>query len=67
MSFNQYSRRENIELQNVPESVEQKDLESFVLDVFKSIDVEVSSYDLVAVHRIGKLSSQRKKRVCTIC
>ena len=58
--LNQYSRRENIELQNVPESVEQKDFESFILVVFKSIDVDVSSYDLVAVHRIGKLSSHRR-------
>ena len=32
--LNQYSRRENVELKNILESVEQKDLESFVLDLF---------------------------------
>ena len=61
--LNQYSRRENLELQNVPESVVQRDLEKFVLDVFKSIDVDVCSYDLVAVHRIGKISSRRGRNV----
>ena len=61
--LNQYSRRENLELQNVPESVVQKDFENFVLDVFKPIDVDVCSYDLVAVHRIGKISSRRGRNV----
>ena len=63
--LNQYSRRENIELQNIPESIEQKDLENFVLDLFKSIKLEVSSYDLVALHRLGK-SSPRKSRNVSI-
>ena len=54
--LNQYSRCENIEFQNIPESVEQKDLVTFVIQLFKSITVEVSSYNLVAAHRLGKQS-----------
>ena len=41
--LNQYSRRENIELQHIPESVEQKDLEKFVLNLLKSINVDIAS------------------------
>ena len=59
--MNQCSRRENLELQNILESVELKDLENFVLDLFKSIKLEVSSYDLVAVHRLGKPSLRKSK------
>ena len=61
--LNQYSRRENIELQNITESVEYKDVETFVAKLFKSIKVEVSSYNLVAVHRLGKPSPHRNRSV----
>ena len=61
--LNQYTRRENIELQNIPESVEQEDLENFVLDLFKSINLEVSSYDFVAMHWIGKYYPIKSRNV----
>ena len=50
----QYSRRENVELHNVPESSKQKNLEKHVLAVLASMGIHVQSYDIVAVHRIGK-------------
>ena len=59
----QYYRRENIELQNIPESVEQKDLEIFIVKLFKSFVVKVSSYDLVAVHLLGKPPPRRNRNV----
>ena len=40
--LNQYTRRENIELQNIPESVVQDDLEIFVVNLFKEIKLDIS-------------------------
>ena len=51
---NQYSRRENIEIVNVPVNILQKDLEMHIINMLKSIEVNVSSYYIVAVHRLGK-------------
>ena len=59
--MNQYSRRENIELQNIPESVVQEDLEKFVINLYKEIKLDISSYDLVAVHQLGKPSSRKSR------
>ena len=61
--MNQYSRRENIELQIIPESVVQDDLEKFVVNLFKEIKLDISSYDLVAVHRLGKPTSRKSRNV----
>ena len=61
--MNQYLRHENIELQNIPESVVQDDLEKFVINLFKEIKLDISSYDLVAVHQLGKTSSRKSRNV----
>ena len=50
-NLDQYSRRSNIEIQNVPENIHQRDLESYVLAVMASINVHLVSYDIAAVHR----------------
>ena len=55
----------NVEMQHIPESVEQKDLEMYVIELLKSIKVDISSYDLVAVHRLGK-QSPRETRVVIV-
>ena len=47
----QYSRRENIEFNNIPESVDQRNMWSHLFDVLASVDVRLESYDIVAVHR----------------
>ena len=49
----QYSRRECLEIAGIPKSVDHKDLEKQVLDIFGSIDVNVKSDDVEACHRIG--------------
>ena len=56
--LNQYGRRESIELSNIPESIHQSALEDHVIKILKSINVKVTHYDIVAVHRIGKRSSK---------
>ena len=47
---NQYSRRENFEFMNFPESLPQWKLESTL------VNLSIYSYDIVAVHRVGKRS-----------
>ena len=59
----QYSRRENVEIHNVPESIEQKVLEKHVLAVLASINIHIQSYDIVAAHRIGKKIHGKNRKV----
>ena len=61
--LNQYGRRENIEICNIPESVQPKQLEKHVIAALASIKVKVSSYDIVGVHRIGKQQNSRPRNV----
>ena len=49
-NLNQYMRRSNIEIRNIPERIGQRNLEQYVLKVLKSIGVKLVSYDVVAVH-----------------
>ena len=62
-SVDQYSRRSNIEICNIPEKIAQKNLEVYVLKVMNSIGVQLQSYDLVAVHRIGKFTRGKNRNV----
>ena len=50
----QYTRRNNVEFRNIPESLGNKDIEKYVIEVLGYIGVEVESYDIVAVHRLGR-------------
>lgn len=61
--LNQYSRRNNIEIQNIPENIHQKDLELYVIKMLHTIHVYIHSYDVVAVHRLGKFSWNRPRSV----
>ena len=53
-SNNQYTRRENIEILNIPERIKQTELETTIIKILKCIDVNVTSYKIIAVHRLGK-------------
>ena len=55
--------RENVEIHNVPELIEQKSLEKHVLAALPSINVQLQSYDIIAVHRIGKKISRKNRKV----
>ena len=50
----QYSRRNNVEFRNIPEAVVQKNLENYIIKMLAFLGLEISSYDIVAVHRLGK-------------
>ena len=61
--ISQYTRRENIEISGIPANIIQKDLEKTVIDLLKSIGVEVSSYNIAACHRLRKLKNQKTASV----
>ena len=59
----QYSRRENIELANIPGDIQQKDLEKYVTNLLGSINVKIQSYDIAAVHRFGKVNRNNSRNI----
>ena len=63
ISLDQYSRRSNVEIKNIPEKINQLNLEKYVLNVMAAININLVSYDLVAVHRIGKYIPGRIRNV----
>ena len=54
----QYSRRENLIISGIPDSVPQKDLEHKVLQVLNTIGCDISKFEIVAAHRIGRGSTK---------
>ena len=44
--MNQYTRRSNIEINNISEKITQRNLEEYVSKVMKSLDINLVSYDL---------------------
>ena len=50
--IDQYSRRANIEISGISTDVLKTDLENKVLKIFSKVGVDVTSYDIVAVHRL---------------
>ena len=61
--LNQYSRRENLEIMNIPESIPQRELESTIINLLNSVNINVCSYDVVAVHRVGKKPGHSPRNV----
>ena len=56
-------RRSNIEIRNIPERIGQRNLEQYVLKVLESICVKLVSYDVVAVHCLGKYIEGKHRNV----
>ena len=54
--INQYSRRANVEITGIPDSVPQAELENTVLGYFHRIGLKISSYDLVSCHRLKNVA-----------
>ena len=54
--FQQYSRRDNIEISGIPDSVYDEHLESTVINILRRIGVKnLESYEIIACHRLKKL------------
>lgn len=50
----QYSRRECIEIQGIPEYAKIKNLEDTVIKMFEKIGISINKRMIVACHRLGK-------------
>ena len=61
--IDQYSRRNNVEFRNIPESIGNHDIEKHIIKVLGSIGVVVESYDIVAIHRLGKTTTNKNRSV----
>ena len=49
----QYSRRNNIVIQGIPESVKSKDLEDKIINVLDKVNAKVTKNHIEACHRLG--------------
>ena len=57
--FEQYTRRENLEIIGIPDSINQDQLENTVLRILESIGVHTDSYHISACHRLAKNKKQQ--------
>ena len=62
-SWEQYGRRNNIEITGIPESVENEKREETVVEVLNKIDLNVSNNDIESCHRLGKQKNKPRKTI----
>ena len=60
-----YSRRNNVEISGIPQSVSDNQLEEKVVDILKAIDVNITTNEIEACHRLGKKKKNVTVRVIT--
>ena len=61
-NLQQYSRRENIKIHDIPEPKDKKDDgEKVVVELAEKLGVTLESYDIQRAHRLGKIRSPRAK------
>ena len=53
-SLDQYNGRTNLEIQGIPSNVSDDTLEDKVIDIFHSLNINVSKNDIEDCHRLGK-------------
>ena len=58
-NVDQYSCRNDVEISGIPQSVSDNQLEEKVVDILKAIDVNITTNEIEACHRLGK----KKKNV----
>ena len=61
-SLDQYGQRNNLEITGIPDDVDDQNLEKEVVEILGTIDVNVSSKDMGACHRIEKSKKLLKIR-----
>ena len=62
-ALEQYSRRNNLVISGIPDSVQDSGLESTVTPILSDIDVNFESREVEECHRIGKSNSGSKKTI----
>ena len=53
-SLDKYNRRNNLEIRGIPSSVSDDALEDKVVDIFHSLNINVSKHDIEDCHSLGK-------------
>ena len=66
-SLEQHGRRNNLEITGIPDDVDDQKLEEKVIEILDKINVNVSSKDVEACHRIGKSKKLLKNDNRIIC
>jgi hypothetical protein len=61
-NLNQYGRRQSVEFCNIPESIQPKALEGYVLKMLEAIGMKLTPYNIVAVHRLAGRRNQQNPR-----
>ena len=51
----QYSRRNNLDIQGIPDSVSDDQLEEKVIEIFNQLNVKIDKFDIEDCHPMGKL------------
>ena len=62
--LDQYSRCNNLDIQGIPDSVSDNQLEEKVIEIFNQINVEIDKFDIEDCHCMGK--SKKTTIVCFI-
>ena len=63
-ALDQYIRRENVEIHNIPDRITQEDLEPYVLRIFECMGIkDISSYSIAACHRLAPRPGLQSKPV----
>ena len=57
-NLEQYGRRNNVIISDIPDSVDNNQLEGPVTEILTDININVASNDIEACHRIGKKDSR---------
>ena len=60
----QYTRRNNIEIQGIPSSVHDNLLEDKVIDIFSQLNITISKSDIEDRHRLGKANPKNNSTIC---
>ena len=62
IDLQQYVRRNNVEICNLPESIKDDDLESTVIDIGKAVDIDIKRRDVEAVQRLKPRKNENGPR-----
>ena len=58
--LDQYSRRNNLEIQSIPANITDDKLEGKVIDIFSCLGIEVKGSDIEDCHRLGYANPKNK-------
>ena len=53
--LDQYNQRNNLEIQGIPSNISDDAWEDKVVDIFHSLNINVSKHDIEDYHRLGKV------------